>query len=54
MIGAVEQSVRWRLEQRRPELLWDALPELMQLVVAPYLGDEAARRERDRPPPRPR
>jgi AcrR family transcriptional regulator len=49
MVGAIEASVRWRLEQGRPEALWEELPELMQLVVAAYLGDEAGRTELKRP-----
>lgn len=49
MVGAIEESVRWRLEEKRPELLWQTLPELMQMVVAPYLGDAAAREELDLP-----
>jgi AcrR family transcriptional regulator len=45
MIGAVEESVRWRVEQRRPELLWEALPELMEMIVAAYFGEAAGRRQ---------
>jgi AcrR family transcriptional regulator len=53
MVGAIEESVRWRLEQNRPEALWGELPELMRLVVSPYLGDEAGRAELRRPRPEP-
>jgi AcrR family transcriptional regulator len=49
MVGGIDQSVRWRLGQGHPELLWPALPELTALLIAPYLGDEAAAAERRRP-----
>lgn len=49
MVGAIERSVRARLAAGDPERLWAALPELMHLMVAPYLGEEAAREELRRP-----
>jgi AcrR family transcriptional regulator len=51
MVGAIEETVRWRLEQRRPEELWGELPELSGLIVAAYRGEEAGRAERRRPAP---
>jgi AcrR family transcriptional regulator len=49
IVGAIEEAVRRRLVEKRPELLWDDLPELASLAVGPYLGDEAAEEERQRP-----
>jgi AcrR family transcriptional regulator len=49
IVGAIEEAVRRRLGERRPELLWEDLPELASLAAGPYLGDEAAEEERQRP-----
>ncbi len=49
IVGAIEEAVRRRLVEKRPELLWDDLPELASLAVGPYLGDQAAEEERQRP-----
>lgn len=49
IVGAIEEAVRRRLVERRPETLWEDLPELASLVVGPYLGDVAAEEERNRP-----
>jgi AcrR family transcriptional regulator len=49
IVGAIEEVVRRRLVEKRPELLWQDLPELASLAVGPYLGDEAAEEERQRP-----
>ena len=49
MVGAVEGVVRAQIAARRPERLWAAMPELMYLLVAPYLGEEVAREELMRP-----
>jgi AcrR family transcriptional regulator len=49
IVGAIEEAVRRRLGEKRPELLWDDLPELASLAVGPYLGDQAAEEERQRP-----
>ena len=51
MVGAIEGVVRAQITARSPERLWAAMPELMYLLVAPYLGDEAAREELTRPAP---
>jgi AcrR family transcriptional regulator len=34
--GGVEESIRRRLVERRPALLWDDLPELSAFVLGPY------------------
>jgi AcrR family transcriptional regulator len=47
MVGAIEEFVRSRLGARRQGQLLEATPTLMQLLVAPYLGDEVARQELD-------
>jgi AcrR family transcriptional regulator len=52
MVGAIEAVVRAQIAARRPERLWAAMPELMYLLVAPYLGDEIAREELTRPVPK--
>ncbi|HEX3361795.1 MAG TPA: TetR/AcrR family transcriptional regulator [Solirubrobacterales bacterium] len=49
IVGGIEEAVRRRLVEKRPEALWEDLPELASLVVGPYLGDEAAEAERRRP-----
>jgi AcrR family transcriptional regulator len=49
IIGAIEEFVRFRLAE--PDRLWAALPELMHLATAPYLGDQVAREELRRPAP---
>jgi AcrR family transcriptional regulator len=53
IVGAIEEAVRRRLVEKRPELLWEDLPELASLVVGTYLGDDAAEEERNRPPGEP-
>lgn len=45
MVGAVDELVRARLAEDDPRGLSAALPELMSLLVAPYLGDDVAREE---------
>ncbi len=45
MVGAVDELVRARLAEDDPQGLSAAMPELMSLLVAPYLGDDIAREE---------
>ncbi len=53
LVGAVHAIVLERLLQRSPEPLLSLLPALMGMIVLPYLGPSAARRERMRPAPAP-
>jgi hypothetical protein len=50
-VGAIEEFVRAQIAARRPDRLWSATPVLMSLLVAPYLGDQAAAEELERPAP---
>jgi AcrR family transcriptional regulator len=45
MVGAGEEFLRAGLTGTEPERLWASQGELMQLIVAPYLGDEVAEQE---------
>jgi AcrR family transcriptional regulator len=36
IVGGLEESVRRRLTERRPALLWDDLPELTSFLVGPF------------------
>jgi AcrR family transcriptional regulator len=51
MVGGIEEFVCAQLSKGDPQGLFQALPELMHLLVAPYFGDEAARDELSREPP---
>jgi hypothetical protein len=53
MVGAVEEFVCAQTLAGRPQRLWSDMPQLMALLVAPYLGDVAAAEELHRPVPRP-
>jgi hypothetical protein len=53
LLGAVLTIVHTRLRRERREPLTDLLGELMGLIVLPYLGPQAAKRERTRPAPAP-
>jgi AcrR family transcriptional regulator len=53
LIGAAYAIVYDRLRKREPEPLTDLLGDLMAMIVLPYLGPEAARREQARPLPEP-
>lgn len=53
LVGAALSIVHTRLLRAQREPLTDLLGELMSLLVLPYLGSAAARRERARPAPRP-
>jgi AcrR family transcriptional regulator len=54
LVGAAASILYTRLLNRRREPLTDLLGELMGMIVLPYLGSAAARRERSRPAPAPR
>jgi AcrR family transcriptional regulator len=51
MVGAALAIVQARLLRTPREPLGDLLGELMGMIVLPYLGPAAARRERERPAP---
>jgi AcrR family transcriptional regulator len=51
LVGAVLAIVQVRLSQTPREPLTGLLGELMGMIVLPYLGPAAARRERNRPAP---
>jgi AcrR family transcriptional regulator len=53
LVGAAFSVVYTRLLRGDPEPLTDLLGELMGLIVLPYLGSAAARREQARPVPEP-
>ncbi len=53
VVGAAVAIVYARLREERLDSLTDLLGELMGIVVLPYLGSGAARRERSRPLPPP-
>jgi AcrR family transcriptional regulator len=53
LVGAALSIVYTRLLRAEREPLTDLLGELMGLIVLPYLGPTAARREQTRPAPRP-
>ena len=53
MVGAIEEFVCAQIAARRPERLWAGMPQLMSLLIAPYLGDQAAAEELQRPALRP-
>ncbi len=53
LVGAAYMIVHARLQRDRGEPLTALLRELMALIVLPYLGPAAARRERARPLPAP-
>jgi hypothetical protein len=53
MVGAIEEFVRTQLGARLEGQLAVATPALMHLLVAPYLGDAAARAELSRAAPKP-
>lgn len=48
MVGAIEQSVCSYLLSEDPRRIWASLPELMHLVLAPYLGEQLAAEELQR------
>ncbi|HXB63413.1 MAG TPA: TetR/AcrR family transcriptional regulator [Solirubrobacteraceae bacterium] len=51
LVGAAYMIVYGRLARHAPEPLSDLLGELLGLIVLPYLGPAAARREQARPAP---
>ncbi len=51
LVGAAHSIVYKRVLDEGPEPLTGLLSELMGMIVLPYLGPEAARREQDRPAP---
>jgi AcrR family transcriptional regulator/DNA-binding MarR family transcriptional regulator len=51
VLGAALAIVYARLLRRDPDPLWDLLGELSGMIVLPYLGKTAARREQLRPAP---
>ena len=51
VVGAAFAIVYSRLSRRDGEPLTGLLGELMAMIVLPYLGPAAARRERTRPAP---
>jgi AcrR family transcriptional regulator/DNA-binding MarR family transcriptional regulator len=51
LVGAACAIVYVRLSRERPEPLAELLGELMGMIVLPYLGPAAARREQTRPAP---
>jgi AcrR family transcriptional regulator len=53
-VGAVLAVIHARLYESDPQPLVGLLNQLMSIVVLPYLGPEAAERERKRPAPRTR
>lgn len=53
LVGAAHSIVYARLLSQEREPLTALLGDLMGLIVLPYLGPEAARREQDRPAPAP-
>lgn len=52
VLGAVFSVVHSRLSEPRPGPLLELLGELMSMIVLPYLGPAAARRELEKPLPR--
>ncbi len=52
-VGGVLAVIQSRLTQAKPEPLIVLTNELMSMIVLPYLGSAAARRELDRPQPAP-
>ncbi|HEY1688083.1 MAG TPA: TetR/AcrR family transcriptional regulator [Solirubrobacteraceae bacterium] len=54
VVGAVLAILHQRLSEERHEPLQSLLGELMGMIVLPYLGAQAARRERERVAPAPR
>ncbi len=53
-VGAVLAVIHARLSARDPKPLAGLLNQLMGMIVLPYRGAEAAKRELERPAPRPR
>jgi AcrR family transcriptional regulator/DNA-binding MarR family transcriptional regulator len=53
LVGAAHAIVYERLLKRSPEPLTSLLPALMSMIVLPYVGSAAARREQRRPAPHP-
>jgi hypothetical protein len=45
MVGAIESSLADALAADRPQAFSAAVPELAHMVVATYLGEDAAREE---------
>jgi AcrR family transcriptional regulator len=41
IVGGLEEVVRRRVGERRPELLWEELPELVAFATAPFLEDDS-------------
>lgn len=42
IVGGIEEVVRRRVGERRPELLWDELPGLVGFATARFVDDESA------------
>jgi AcrR family transcriptional regulator len=53
LVGATQAIVYERVLKRSSEPLTELLPALMSMIVLPYLGAAAARREQSRPMPAP-
>ena len=53
LVGAANAIVYQRVFEHSPEPLIALLPALMSMIVLPYLGSAAARREQARPAPEP-
>lgn len=53
VVGAAHAIIYERVLRRSPEPLTDLFASLMGMIVLPYLGASAARREAGRPTPRP-
>jgi AcrR family transcriptional regulator len=51
MVGAIEHTARSFLIAGEVEKVWASLPELMHLVIGPYLGEDAAAEELERASP---
>jgi AcrR family transcriptional regulator len=52
IVGGVLSVLHPRLSENKPGNMLDLIGPLMGMIVLPYLGPAAARREYDRPPPK--
>jgi hypothetical protein len=50
-MGAIVETLRRQQEGTLAEDVVEAVPKMMYAAVRPYLGEEAARRELEIPPP---
>jgi hypothetical protein len=51
MVGSVVEGLRRQQEGTLPGDVVSLVPRMMYVAVRPYLGEEAARRELEIPPP---